>query len=103
VLVRVVEHLQEAEAFVVYRLAAGADGYVLSEDYGVDVGAVDVGYHRVHMLPVHLVAAHGGEIMGLAGVVEREVYGIVDMSEHIDVVEAQLQRGAVAGGGGGRL
>ena len=84
--------LLEHETLLVDFLASGEHLYLLPEKDRMQIGAVNVGDNGFHCAPLDSTLHDGIEEVSLPGVVEREIYGIVEMSEDVDVVEAQLRR-----------
>jgi hypothetical protein len=73
-------------------LASGEHLYLLPEKDRMQIGAVNVGDNGFHGAPLDSTLHDGIEEVSLPGVVKREIYGIVQVSEDVDVVEAQLRR-----------
>ena len=72
-------------------LASGAYLKRLAEEGGRDEGAVHIGYHALHALPVHVAIVDSIEVIGLPGVVEGEIYCVIEMPEYVNVIEPHLQ------------
>lgn len=90
------KHLTKLEALLAEHFATRVDLHLLAEKYRTEVGAIDIGDDRVDLTPIHLTTTHGVELVGLAGVVEREIDGVVDMPEYVNVVESDLHIGVMA-------
>ena len=88
--------LLEREALVAYRSHRGLHLKLIVKERGRAEVAVDIYYHDSNIAPAKLIAQHGLEITGLGKVHKREIHAVVQVSEHIDVIEPHLHGHMVA-------
>ena len=88
---RIAEYLLEGEALLPYLLDARAHLHRIGKTYLLPDSAVDIDYHGLYPAPVGELAAKGIVELRLAYIEKGELGVVVDMAEHVDVVESQLQ------------
>lgn len=77
-------------------LDAGEDSKTLAEESLSEETAVDIGNHGSGIAPVERMADDRGEKIGLCEVEKLEVGAVVEMPEHIDVGEPELNGSEMA-------
>ena len=88
--------LLEREALLAYGHHGGLHLDLVVEECGHAEITVDVDYDHTYLAPFQLVAEHGLEIAGLGKIHECEVDAVVEVSQHVNIVEPHLQRHVVA-------
>lgn len=83
--------LKEFETFLMKGRAGCQHLHILTEESRGDESAVYVGDDGIHVLPVDGMSLNGAYVSGFTGIEKREIDSIVDVPEHIDIIEADLQ------------